>query len=138
MRLEIDDAPLAASGDGGYLAGDARVINTPGRGPRHDYAAPRRGVGSSFDPDLAVSLDGRRLVYVGTAGGQPQLFVRALDQLEPTPLRGPTSPRTPFLSPDGAWVGFFEGQQTLKKVAITGGPAQTLLLTRPRRLKTCS
>ena len=57
------------------------------------------------DPDLAVSLDGRRLVYVGTAGGQTQLYVRALDQLEPTPLRGLTTPRTPFLSPDGAWVG---------------------------------
>ncbi len=46
--------------------------------------------------------------------------------MEPTPLRGLTNPRTPFLSPDGAWVGFFEGNGTLKKVAITGGPALTL------------
>lgn len=31
----------------------------------------------------------------------------------------------PFLSPDGLWVGFFaEGQ--LKKIAVTGGAAQTL------------
>ncbi len=91
---------------------------------------PGEVVGTTLpDPDLAVSLDGRRLVYAGTAGGQPQLFVRALDQLEPTPLRGLTNPRTPFLSPDGTWVGFFEGNQTLKKVAVTGGPALTLCQT---------
>ncbi len=158
-RLEIDDAPLAASGDGSRVAvpvsrpawrralpvvaatvialgvgGTAvwlamRESSTPPAVVRVTIALhPGEVVGTTLlDPDLAVSLDGRRLVYLGTAGGQYQLSVRALNQLEPTPLRGLTNPRTPFLSPDGAWVGFFEGGlQTLKKVAITGGSALTL------------
>ena len=80
------------------------------------------------DPDLAISLDGRRLAYIGIEGSQRRLYVRALDQLEPTLFQGLTTPLTPFLSPDGAWVGFFDGQiaQTLKKSAITGGPAVTV------------
>ncbi len=34
-----------------------------------------------------------------------------------------------FMSPDGQWVGFFDGNTALKKVAITGGPAVTLTPT---------
>jgi Tol biopolymer transport system component len=76
------------------------------------------------DRELAITPDGTHIVYVANNG--TQLFVRALDQLEPTPLVGLGTPRGPFLSPDGKWIGFFdESGQTpaLKKVAITGGPA---------------
>src|SRR4029453_1966749 len=38
-------------------------------------------------------------------------------------------PRTVFVSPDGQWVGFFDGNTALKKVAITGGPAVTVTPT---------
>jgi hypothetical protein len=31
-----------------------------------------------------------------------------------------------FVSPDGQWVGFFDGSNTLKKVAITGGSPVTI------------
>ena len=34
--------------------------------------------------------------------------------------------RGPFVSPDGQWVGFVDSGNTLKKVAITGGPPITL------------
>src|SRR5262249_39182604 len=50
-------------------------------------------------------------------------FVRPLDQLEATVLVRGVAPRDPFVSPDGQWVGFFDGPFTLKKVAISGGPA---------------
>jgi hypothetical protein len=52
-----------------------------------------------------------------------QLFERALDQLEPTPLVGLGSSRAPFVSPDGQWIGFVETGSAVmvKKVAITGG-----------------
>jgi eukaryotic-like serine/threonine-protein kinase len=70
--------------------------------------------------DLAITPDGLRVVYLGNS----QLLVRALDQLESRVLtRG--APRNPFISPDGQWVGFFEGS-TMKRVAITGGPPETL------------
>jgi Tol biopolymer transport system component len=49
------------------------------------------------------------------------LFVRALDQLEPTLLS--STARSPFFSPDGQWVGFVEENKRLSKVALTGGPS---------------
>ena len=74
------------------------------------------------DRDLAVTPDGSRIVYRGVN----QLLVRALDQLTTTALTGLGVPRGVFISPDGQWVGFFDSQ-TLKKVAITGGPPVTLV-----------
>ena len=78
---------------------------------------------SGGDRDLAVTADGSRIVYRGV----DQLMVRALDQLTPTALTGLGMPRGVFLSPDGQWVGFFDGVTLLKKVAITGGPPVTLV-----------
>jgi hypothetical protein len=75
------------------------------------------------DRDLALTPDGTHVVYVGNNG--TQLFVRALDRLEPVAIaRG--APRGPFVSPDGQWVGFVDGNTALTKVAITGGPPVTL------------
>ena len=76
--------------------------------------------------DLALTPDGTRLVYVGANGAS--LFVRTLDQLDATPLAGLNAAFGPFVSPDGQWVGVYDGASApaLKKVAITGGPAVTL------------
>jgi serine/threonine-protein kinase len=86
--------------------------------PQKDTALSVNGIGR----DVAITPDGSRLVYVGA--NATTLFVRPLDQLEPTPLvRGAAlRVRDPFVSPDGEWVGFFDGPVTMKKVAITGGP----------------
>jgi serine/threonine-protein kinase len=73
--------------------------------------------------DLAITPDGTRVVYVGANG--TQLFVRALDALDPTAI-AKGAPRNPFVSPDGQWVGFVEGNTILKKVSITGGPVLTV------------
>ena len=75
------------------------------------------------DRDLAITPDGSRVVYVGNQG--TQLFVRALDALEPVAVFT-GAPRGPFVSPDGQWIGFVDSVTTLKKVAVTGGPAVTL------------
>ncbi len=80
--------------------------------------------------DLTITPDGTHIVYKGTTGAgttDTQLFVRSLDELEPTPLTVPGMPRGPFPSPDGQWIGFVQpGPVTLKKVAITGGAVLTL------------
>jgi serine/threonine-protein kinase len=73
--------------------------------------------------DVAITPDGTRVVYLGNSGAQ--LFVRAVDRLEATALSGLGRPSHPFLSPDGQWIGFFDGN-TLKKVAMTGGPVVML------------
>ena len=72
------------------------------------------------DRDVVLSPDGRRIAYVGQNG---TVFVRELDRLESTRL-GAVSARNPFFSPDGEWVGYFDG--AVKKVAATGGPPMTL------------
>jgi len=77
---------------------------------------------NTADRDLAITPDGTRVVYIGNNG--TQLYVRALDQLEPTAIATGML-RGPFVSPDGQWVGFIDGL-SIKKVAITGGPAITL------------
>ena len=66
---------------------------------------------------VALSSDGTHLVY----SANEQLYLRAMDQTEATPVRGTEGePRGPFFSPDGEWVGFWADGQ-LKKVAISGG-----------------
>jgi serine/threonine-protein kinase len=79
-------------------------------------------LGSQVGRDLVLPPDGSRIVYVGNQG--TQLFVRALDALEPMAI-ATGAPRNPFVSPDGQWVGFTD--PTLKKVALTGGPPVTLV-----------
>ena len=80
---------------------------------------------SGFGRDIALSPDGRRLVYSGNNG--TQLFVRALDALEPVAITtGTSGAGLPFLSSDGQWVGFANTSFEIRKVAITGGAAQTI------------
>jgi eukaryotic-like serine/threonine-protein kinase len=73
---------------------------------------------------VAITPDGTRVVYVGA--NNTALFVRALDQLDATLITGLGDAYGPFVSPDGQWIGFFEGVSSLKKVAISGGPAVTI------------
>jgi len=51
--------------------------------------------------------------------------VRSLDTLQPQLLPGTEDAFLPFWSPDSRWIGFL-AQGKLKKIAATGGPAQTL------------
>jgi serine/threonine-protein kinase len=75
-----------------------------------------------FDRDVAITPDGSRIVYRGA----DQLLVRWLDSLEPTVIVRGGRPQGVFVSPDGQWIGFFDENSTLRKVAVTGGPATTL------------
>ncbi len=78
------------------------------------------------DIDIAISPDGTHIVYrSGAVQNQPQLVVRALNELDGRTLAGTTGARMPFIFPDGRWVGFFAAGE-LKKVSITGGPPITL------------
>jgi serine/threonine-protein kinase len=73
--------------------------------------------------NVAISPDGRHVAY---RGGQGQLIVRGIDSLDARPLEGIAGAEAPFFSPDSQWIGFFDGAG-LKRVAITGGPAITIV-----------
>jgi serine/threonine protein kinase len=83
----------------------------------------------TFDTlDLAVSPDGRWLVFAAIEGDTYRLFKRSLEQFDATPIPGTEEGDNPFFSPDGHWVGFFaEGK--LKKV---GDPTDPLFSTAER------
>ncbi|MGQ0733739.1 MAG: protein kinase domain-containing protein [Acidobacteriota bacterium] len=73
-------------------------------------------------PVLALSADGRRLVYVAAGAGSPaRLFLRPLESFEATPIAHTEGASAPFFSPDGQWVGFY-ARDAIRKVAFDGAP----------------
>ena len=83
-------------------------------------------------PSLALSADGRRLVYTAKVGSGTQLYLRPLDQPRATPIAGTEGASSPFFSPDGEWVGFFADGK-LKKILLDGGVPVTIAdAPRPR------
>ena len=84
----------------------------------------------SFDPNsphLDLSPDGSVLVYRGGGGtGQPQLWLRPLDDLNATPIRGTENPGHPAFSPDGLEVAFDQGG-AIRVISLQGGVTRTLI-----------
>src|ERR1043166_6728224 len=74
--------------------------------------------------NLAISPDGSQIVYAG-GGGQGQLYIRPIDELEPHPIRGTERAISPRFSPDGKWLAFVVDNK-LKKVSLAGGPPITI------------
>jgi serine/threonine protein kinase/Tol biopolymer transport system component len=85
----------------------------------------RVGVARPTRTAVALSPDGKTLVLSAIWGGRPQLYARAMDQLNAIPISGTSGGRSPFFSPDGRWVGFGAGGE-LRKVPLSGGPAVRL------------
>ena len=73
-----------------------------------------------------ISPDGSRMVInVRESSGKALLWIRSLDSLTMQPLSGTEGGMYPFWSPDSRSIAFFaEGK--LKKIDVSGGPAQTL------------
>ena len=70
---------------------------------------------------IAVSPDGLWIAFNLSDG----LWLRRIDDLEPSLVRGTEGARTPFFSPDSQQLGFWaEGQ--IKRVAVTGGAVVSL------------
>ncbi len=75
---------------------------------------------------IAISPDGRRMVYVGPGEGSSRLWLRRLDQLTATPIPGTEEAVSPFFSPDGRQVGFVRGGRTIQVVSLEGAPPLTV------------
>jgi serine/threonine-protein kinase len=78
-----------------------------------------------LQPVVALSPDGRTLVYAARRGESTALFRRDLARLEPTLIAGTEAATAPFFSPDGRWLGFVANGE-IKRVPAAGGPVQTI------------
>ena len=70
---------------------------------------------------IALSHNGRILVFQATSEKGVQLYQRRLEELHVTAIPGTQGADTPFFSPDGAWIGF-QAAGELRKVPVSGGP----------------
>ncbi|HEY4491001.1 MAG TPA: protein kinase, partial [Acidobacteriota bacterium] len=74
---------------------------------------------------LAISPDGRSIVYTGVEDQRIRLYLRNMDTFESRPIAGTEGGRAPFFSPDGKWLGFLT-EHHLKKVQLSGDTPVTL------------
>ena len=75
---------------------------------------------------VAVSPDGRTIVWAGGVPPAVQLYMRRLETDETVAVEGTSQASRPFFSPDGQWIAF-SSADTLKKVPQAGGAAQVIV-----------
>ena len=77
--------------------------------------------------NFMLSPDGRQLAFLAPGpDGRNLVWIRALDLLEPHPLRGTENILVPiFWSPDSRFIAFQAGNK-LKRIDISGGPPQDI------------
>jgi len=96
--------------------------------PNVDDAYSESGSAWGYYRQFALSPDGRHLALIVRDQGRSHLAVRALDALTPRVLPNTEGAALPFWSPDGDFVGFFQGG-ALRKIALTTGGIDTICVT---------
>lgn len=78
------------------------------------------------DPvSLALSPDGRSIVFVASAAGTSRLWLRSLDSTMARPLAGTENASLPFWSPDSRAIGFFADAR-VKRIDVESGLVQVI------------
>ncbi len=81
---------------------------------------------TAFETYVALAPNGRQLAFTAVGGdGIIRLWVRDLTRTEPRMLAGTDGAQSAFWSPDSRYIAFGLRNQ-LKKIAVDGGPPQTL------------
>jgi hypothetical protein len=121
-------AGVAAAATAAALWGWLRPAPAPSVNRFSLYLPPNQAlqpVGQSGNR-VAISPDGKRLVYVGPAQRGTQLWLREHDQLSSSPISGTDGGASPFFAPDSRQIGFLVGGKTVRTVSLDGGPVLTL------------
>jgi Tol biopolymer transport system component len=99
-------------------------------GPPQTAAGPEMRVEITTPPtldpvSLAISPDGRQLVFVATSEGRARLWIRPLDSSAARPLARTDFAMYPFWSADGRSIGFFADGR-LKRLDLDDGSVRHL------------
>jgi Tol biopolymer transport system component len=162
-RIAIDDAiagPATAAVDGARASGPARpawrralpwalVAGLAGlaaaqflRGTAVPERHPMTRVELTLPEDVeffagpTLSADGMKLAFIGVRQGVRQVYVRALDRDETTPVAGSEAATNVAMSPAGTQVAFVTTDMWLKRVTLSNGIVDPLvngadILSRP-------
>ena len=129
-RPAVAVAALLAAAAGGWLLRPQLEPRTAGPAALHAVlnVMPdvRLWIGASTA--LAIAPDGSRVAFIGDHDGRAQLYLRALDSPQASPVLDSDDARNPFFSPDGAWVGFF-ARGELRKVPVSGRSSERIAAT---------
>ena len=124
-------AAIIAMAAGGFALGRRTAPTPPAQPVQFVIELPDSitAVNRCCGPALALSPDGRTLVFVGmrspTTGA---LYRRRLDQLSAELIPGTEEGSSPSFSPNGDWLLFTANGQ-LKKVPVAGGPVVPVAAT---------
>jgi Tol biopolymer transport system component len=89
-----------------------------------EFGGPPGG-GTGTATQLAMSPDGRHVVFVARTDGPYSLWLRSLATLTTRQIAGTDEASFPFWSPDSRYIAFFADNK-LKKVQVAGGPPVAL------------
>ena len=121
-----------AVGSAAWLATRSRAVSSSDVAPvRFTLATPAFGDLYAGDAgvSVAISRDGRSVVYTALSPGGRQLYLRRLDDLRPTPLPYTDGALPPFFSPDGRWLAFGQGGRLMKLPLAGGDPTPVANVT---------
>lgn len=80
-----------------------------------------------FGPSVAISPDGRSMAYALESAAGPLLYLKGPGDLDVHAVPGSEGARSPFFSPNGQWIAFFDDRQRqLKKASLGGGEPITI------------
>ncbi len=98
---------------------------------RFEITLPReQSLGRSYSRGIALSPNGRTLVYSALQAGQYRLFRREMNELESRPIPGTEDAWTPVFTPDGSRIGFTAGSE-FRTMDLDGANPRTELRFHP-------
>ncbi len=113
-------ASLVALGEGWWIAGH-RADRPASAEVRLELTTP-----ATTDPQsIAISPDGRKLVYAASVNGVSRLWLRPLDGSSARELAGTDHATLPFWAPDSQSLGFF-ADSVVKRIDLATGLIRTL------------
>ena len=90
--------------------------------PAVKFTIPFDPPGDDAGTALAISRDGRTIVYASETDGARQLVARSLGQLAARPITGTVGGSRPAISADGRWVAFATADGKLSGCPLVAAP----------------